>query len=72
MDFIVHTKDSAPQEAKPLLEGSEAKFKFVPGLHAVMAEAPALLEAYQAVSAIWAKTSLSVLERQIVLMTIKL
>ena len=43
---------------------------FYPTCTASWLRAPALLEAYQAVSGVWTKTSLSVLERQIVLMTI--
>ena len=70
MDFTVHTKDSAPSAAKPLLESSEAKYKFVPNLHGVMAESPELLESYQVLSGLWTKTSLSVVERQIVMLTI--
>ena len=45
--FEMHTIDTAPEESRPLLEKSEKAFGRIPGLHAVMAEAPALLEAYQ-------------------------
>jgi AhpD family alkylhydroperoxidase len=70
MDLKIHTVETAPAAAKPLLQGSLDKFKFIPNLHGIMAEAPALLEAYQTMGNLWAKTSLSVLERQIVLLTI--
>lgn len=46
-DFTLHTEDTAPEDAKPLLAKSKAAFGFVPGLHSVMAESPELLEAYQ-------------------------
>jgi uncharacterized peroxidase-related enzyme len=70
MDVKIHTVETAPEPAKPLLQASLDKFKFIPNLHGVMAEAPALLEAYQTLSALWAKTGLSVVERQLVLLAI--
>jgi len=45
--FDLHTIETAPEESRPLLENSQKSFGRIPGLHAVMAEAPALLEAYQ-------------------------
>lgn len=45
--FIMHTSDTAPVESKPLIAASEKAFGRLPGLHAVMAEAPGLLEGYQ-------------------------
>lgn len=45
--FTLHDKQSAPQESKGLLDNSVEAFGMVPNLHAVMAEAPGLLEAYQ-------------------------
>jgi len=56
-DFTLHTEDTAPDDAKPLIANSQAAFGFVPGLHAVMAEAPGLLEAYQRVHELFAKSS---------------
>lgn len=38
---------TAPEESRALLEGSIKAFGRVPGLHAVMAEAPALLDGYK-------------------------
>jgi len=68
IDFKIHTMESAG-ESKPLLEKSKKAAGMVPNLHAVMAESPALLEAYQAVSAIFSsKTNLSVTEQQIIVM----
>jgi hypothetical protein len=46
-DFTLHTKESAPEASKSLLDNSEKAFGMVPNLHAVMAEAPTLLEGYQ-------------------------
>ncbi len=69
-DFSVHTIESAPENSKPQLEGSKKAYGFVPNLHAVMAESPALLEAYKTVSDIFDnKTNLSTTEQQIIAMT---
>lgn len=46
-DFKLHDIESAPEGAKPLLEKSQKGFGMIPGLHAVMAESPQVLEAYQ-------------------------
>ena len=70
MDFTIHTPETAPDEAKPLLQASLNRYKFVPNLHGVMAESAPVLQAYQALGELYGKTDLSVLERQIVLLTI--
>ncbi|UWR34932.1 carboxymuconolactone decarboxylase family protein [Sulfitobacter sp. W027] len=57
-DFTIHTAETAPEESRPLLETSQKTFGRIPGLHAVMAEAPALLEGYQQLHKLFAeKTS---------------
>lgn len=54
----VHTSETAPEESRPLLEDSAKAYGRVPGLHAVMAEAPALLEGYKQLHRLFAeKTS---------------
>ncbi|GGF53089.1 carboxymuconolactone decarboxylase family protein [Alteromonas lipolytica] len=45
--LTVHTFESAPDAAKPMLDESVNAFGFVPGLHGVMAEAPDVLESYK-------------------------
>lgn len=45
--FEMHTIETAPEDSRPMLENSQKAFGSIPGLHAVMAEAPALLQAYQ-------------------------
>ncbi|WP_120633586.1 carboxymuconolactone decarboxylase family protein [Ruegeria sp. EL01] len=70
MSFIIHTHDTAPDGAKPWIESTQKKFGMVPNLFALMAEAPALLEGYVRLSALFFQnTDLSDTERQIVLMT---
>jgi alkylhydroperoxidase family enzyme len=56
-DFTLHTKDSAPEKAKALLEKSESAFGMIPNLHAVMAESPQLLEGYQVLHNLATKTA---------------
>jgi alkylhydroperoxidase family enzyme len=56
-EFTLHTEDTAPDASKPLLADSMSTFGMIPGLHAVMAEAPRLLEAYRAVHELFANSS---------------
>ncbi|QDU36944.1 Carboxymuconolactone decarboxylase family protein [Maioricimonas rarisocia] len=68
-EFPVHTAEAAG-ESGPLLEKSQKAYGFVPNLHAVMAESPAMLEAYQALSDLFTnRTSLNPTEQQIIAMT---
>lgn len=53
-----------------MLDKAKAKYGFVPNLLGVMANAPALLEAYMTVSGLYDKTSLSPTERQVVLLAV--
>ena len=46
-EFTLHAEDSAPAASKPLLADSSKAYGMMPGLHAVMAEAPGLLAAYK-------------------------
>ncbi len=55
--FPLHTIDTAPEGSKPLLEGSLKAFGMIPGLHAALAESPALLEAYQTLHKLFSETS---------------
>lgn len=66
--FTPHTLETAPEQARPLLNGAIAKLGFLPNLYAHLAEAPAALEAYFGLSAQFDKTSLSAEERQVVLL----
>lgn len=46
-DFKLHDQSTAPKASKPLLEESVEAFGMIPSLHAVMAEAPGVLEGYK-------------------------
>ncbi|MCW7542580.1 carboxymuconolactone decarboxylase family protein [Aurantimonas litoralis] len=56
-DFTLHDETTAPDDSKPLLAKSQKAFGMIPGLHAVMAEAPGLLDAYQQVHELFLNSS---------------
>lgn len=68
--FTLHTPDTAPEASKPLLAQSKKSFGMIPGLHAVMAEAPGLLEAYQRVHELFVNSSFDKDELTVVWQTI--
>jgi len=70
LDFPLHEKKTAPAEALPMLQATEEAFGMIPNLERVMATAPALLESYGTLWALFDSTSLSPIERQIVYQTI--
>jgi len=57
IEFDIHDETSAPEASKPLLADSRQSYGMIPSLHAVMAEAPGLLEAYKTVHELFVKTS---------------
>ncbi|AVJ55325.1 carboxymuconolactone decarboxylase [Idiomarina sp. OT37-5b] len=69
-DFKLHDQTSAPEESKPLLQDSEKSFGMIPNLHAVMAEAPGLLKAYQTTHELFANSSFDENELTVVWQTI--
>jgi uncharacterized peroxidase-related enzyme len=68
--FAVHDIQSAPEASRPLMQACIDKYRMLPNMFAVMAESPQILAAYQAMSELWAQTSLTPLERDIVLLAI--
>lgn len=64
--FPVHTPGTAPEDSKPSLERTRGSFGMIPNLEAVMATAPALLQAYSSLWSLFDETSLSPVERQVV------
>ncbi|KAJ54515.1 carboxymuconolactone decarboxylase [Actibacterium mucosum KCTC 23349] len=69
-DFTLHTAETAPAAAKPLLEKSVKDFGFVPNLHAAMADSPQLLQAYQQVHELFLASSFDAEEKTVVWQTI--
>jgi alkylhydroperoxidase family enzyme len=68
--FTLHDQNNTPEAAKPLLEKSLKGFGMIPGLHAVMAEAPGLLEGYQVLHALFLNSSFNADEKTVVWQTI--
>ena len=64
--LTLHTPQSAPEAAKPFLENAQKNSGFIPNLLAVLANAPAALEAYVTVSVLNGKAELSLAEREVV------
>lgn len=55
--FTLHDETTAPGESKSLLAKSKKMNGMIPGLHAVMAEAPGLLQAYTTVHELFVNSS---------------
>lgn len=64
--YPLHTLESAPIASQPLLDKSIKGFGAIPNLHAVMASAPKVLEAYQTLHQLFNQTSLSAEEKTVV------
>ena len=64
--FRMHEPDQAPEASQTLLHQAAQALGKAPNLERVMAEAPALLEAYVRTWAIFDTTSLDAAERQVV------
>ncbi|GHB02158.1 hypothetical protein GCM10009069_26180 [Algimonas arctica] len=69
-NFTLHTEETAPEGSKALLAKSKSAYGMIPGLHAVMAEAPGLLEAYKTVGDLFVNSSFDKDEITVVWQTI--
>lgn len=68
--FTTHDADSAPALARPFFAGSLQQLGFVPIAVARLAETPALLQGFFNMLALFERTSLSALEREVVIMAV--
>ena len=68
--FTIHTPETAPEGARATLETNKSRYGFVPNLWGALAEAPAALDAYVALAGFFDKTSLTPVERQVVLLAV--
>lgn len=66
MNITRHTPESAPDQSRPLLEGTRKSLGFIPNLFSTFTNSPAVLQAYQAISGALGKTSLSLTEQEVV------
>ncbi|WP_037458881.1 carboxymuconolactone decarboxylase family protein [Shewanella sp. HN-41] len=70
--YMLHTLETAPAASLPFLEKSLKGFGSIPNLHAVMAESPKVLEAYQTLHELFNQSSLNAIEKTIVWQTINI
>lgn len=63
--FIVHTVADAADASKPLLEGVQKAWGFVPSLHGILAESPVALEAYDRLFGLISQATLSPVEQHV-------
>jgi len=68
--FTIHTIETAPEAAKPLLEASLKANGRIPGLHGTMASAPPLMAAYNFAHQQFMATSMTDEEKTVVWQTI--
>lgn len=66
----IHTESTAPAGALPLLENAKQAFGFVPNLLGILASSPAALDGYMSLNEILGRSSLSPIERQVVMLTV--
>lgn len=66
--FTIHSIKSAPEGARPILQQLQERVGFVPNLAATMANSPLVLETYVTLSGIFARGTLSPVERKLVAM----
>lgn len=69
-NFPYHTPETAPADARPLLEDARRQYGMVPNLYAKMAEAPVLLQAYRQIAELFSRSGLDPTEQQVVLLTV--
>lgn len=65
--FPIHTAQSAPAASVRFIEGARKAFGLVPNLIGEFAESPAVVEGYLALAGAFQKSSLSPLEREVIL-----
>jgi uncharacterized peroxidase-related enzyme len=68
--FADHTPESAPPAARPAMTATAKKFGRVPSAVARLATSPELLNGFLKLSAIFEATTLTALEREVLIMTV--
>src|ERR1700712_5067306 len=63
------TVATAPEASKPVLEGIQKAFGFIPNLMATFANNPAVLQGYLALDGAFEKGSFTPVERQVILLS---
>ena len=68
--FTIHTPETAPAASRPLLEGIQQAYGFVPNLFAVFAESSAALEGALAMARAFSQSTLTPVEQQLVALAV--
>lgn len=68
--FVQHTPESAPERSAATLREVQEQLGFIPNLYATLAESPTALDAYRSLDGLIRKSSLSALERELVILTV--
>lgn len=69
-EFQLYDENTAPAAARELLADGRKRFGFLPNLYGYMAESPALLRSYCDLSELFAGSSLTPVQQQVVLLTV--
>ena len=69
-NYQMYDETTAPEQSRQTLKQARARFGLIPNLMAVMAESPALVNAYGAITQIFEQTTFSDTEKQLVLLTV--
>jgi uncharacterized peroxidase-related enzyme len=69
MSFKIHSKQTAPSESVPVLEGLEKHIGFIPNLIGVLAESPMAITSVAAVNQAIEQSALSPVEQRVVTIT---
>lgn len=64
--FTLHTDDTAPEASRERLSKVKKAWGFTPRLHAILAESPVALEAYDTLFGLVAQSTLTPVEQQVV------
>ena len=65
-EFIIHTKESAPESSQEALAGLERNVGFIPNLAATIAESPVAMQGFVAMQSALRQSALSPVEREVV------
>ena len=68
--FPLHTLETAPAAAKPVLHGVQKNLGFIPNLVAIMASSPATAEAYTTLMGLFEKSAFNTIEKQVILLAV--
>ena len=70
MQFPIHTKETAPEGSRAVLEATAKKYGFLPNLFGVLAESPTAVQAYAAINKTLEHSALTPVEQQVVALTV--